>query len=118
MRLAVGGADEEASGILVSEGGRDNSTLGRDSSITREGDAHKPQQTEHKESKDHPHHLLGLGRVLGLEKDKEDEHNSKEQGEGWKEFKKGERERPGCKLLACCIDMHLSLPSSNAHRPL
>lgn len=46
---------------------------------------------EHRE-----HHLLGLGRVFGLERDhekeKDDEQKSKERGEGWREFKPGKFE--------------------------
>lgn len=42
---------------------------------------------EHRE-----HHMLGLGRVLGLHRDHEKEKDvqqQKEQGEGWREFKPG-----------------------------
>ena len=49
---------------------------------------HPSSHTEHRD-----HHLLGLGRVLGLERDhekeKDGEHKSKEHGESWREFKPG-----------------------------
>ncbi|KAH7882072.1 hypothetical protein F5I97DRAFT_1817668 [Phlebopus sp. FC_14] len=47
----------------------------------------KVRPTEHRD-KEHTHSLLGLGRVLGLDREKA-EHGQKEQGDGWKEFRKG-----------------------------
>ncbi|KAF9239464.1 hypothetical protein BU15DRAFT_61972 [Melanogaster broomeanus] len=47
------------------------------------------------------HHLLGLGRIFGLDRDNDDqrERSSKEQGDGWKEFKKGSYTYPISFLL-------------------
>ena len=51
--------------------------------------SHPSGHTEHRE-----HHLLGLGRVFGFERDhekeKDGENHSKEHGESWREFKPGE----------------------------
>lgn len=52
--------------------------------------SHPGRHMEHRE-----HHLLGLGRVLGLERgheEKDGEQKGKEHGEGWREFKPGKFE--------------------------
>ncbi|KAF8548404.1 hypothetical protein OG21DRAFT_1564142 [Imleria badia] len=86
--------------------------------------SHPNAHTEHRE-----HHLLGLGRVFGLErdyeKDKDGEHMSKEHGESWREFKPGTYSYPISFLLPPDLPPTFSLPRGSldysikavAHRP-
>ncbi|KAF9228156.1 hypothetical protein BS17DRAFT_763711 [Gyrodon lividus] len=86
-RVRVGVEDGEGVGSINAHG-RDGIVTGGGNSITP--GTHTFQPSGHR---DHPHHLLSLGRALGLDwdhdKEKVHERQSKEQGEGWKEFKKG-----------------------------
>ncbi|KAH0833827.1 hypothetical protein J3R83DRAFT_10991 [Lanmaoa asiatica] len=98
-------------------GTRSGSQLGANAS-------HPSSHMEHRE-----HHLLGLGRVFGLERDHEKEndgeHKSKNSGEGWREFKPGEFDYPISFLLPSNLPPTFAVPYGSltyaikavAHRP-
>ncbi|KAG8215107.1 hypothetical protein J3R82DRAFT_8558 [Butyriboletus roseoflavus] len=112
-------AEEQSEESNVGEGVTgtgDGSQLGGNSS-------HPSRHVEHRE-----HHLLGLGRVLGLERgheEKDGEHKSKEHGGGWRVFKPGTYSYPISFLLPPNLPPTLFVPHGSisynikavAHRP-
>lgn len=89
----VAGSEETERGrtrvrTLAQEQSREGIQGGGNSSQLAANASHPSTHMEHRE-----HHLLGLGRVLGLQRDHEKEkgvqQKSKEQGEDWREFQPG-----------------------------